>query len=1120
MKEENEMKRFDAVNVPLKGSNLVEAGAGTGKTYSMAIIFLRLLVEHMIPVQEILVVTFTRAATAEIRDRTRRFIREALKVWDGEESEDNTIVELVNKFRVDPEAEQRRHMLREAVLWLDESSIFTIHGFCQRLLGDNAFETGTLYNTELVTDDSDIVKEAVLDFYRTNVSTLPPSVYALIKKQTGIDLFLSDSRRSNAYLLLNIDYPRGAVVEELKALWADFALEWERSGEAVMELLRSSSDIKRNADNFKQEALDGLFERVKSSIINDVPDPELIQKLSSSNIEDETKKDKTPPDTAFFRLCQRINDESGRLAKQLRGRMLEYVRKELPVRKRARNVRAFNDLLTALHGAVTGPGADSFCGMIRSRFRAALIDEFQDTDSMQYSVFRRIFGCGDSILFFIGDPKQSIYSFRGADIFSYISAAADAERRYTLSTNFRSEKGMVEALNQIFSVDNPFGYESIAYHPLDPAGRADEKPLEILGHRRKPMVIWDFSGDEPVSRSYVEGDIAKAAASEIFSLVTGEAEIGGRKVTPGDIAVIVPRNSDAAKIRAALDRYLVPSVMSSSSSVFNSEEAVELYTVLSAFAYPAKLSFLKAAVMSSLIGGDVNDIVRINDSEDCREQRLDSFSGLNRAWKQWGFMRMFRQFIREYEVMERLGRRSAGERAIVNILHLGEIIHRNVSPYSPEDALKWLSGRIAEVKRGSGVDEEYEQRLESEADAVTIITVHKSKGLQYPIVFCPYVWSDVSKSSLKDPLYHDGKEYRLCLDDPGEDVCREAALQQRAELLRLFYVSLTRAVNRCYLAWGTLKDRQSNNLSMSAPAYYLDDMKRRFSDSAVVEIKRMPAPVEGEFRSENSHQEYSALQFKGSIESCWHITSFSTITAGKHGRMSAPETELHEDVIDLPAGAATGSALHEIFENISFSDVEFEEIISQKLSSYGILADDGQISQVDGMIRRVLSAPMPGDGNLRLADISSDNMLAEMKFFFPLGKIKEGNFAYLDESVEVSEIEGFMTGAIDLVFRHNGKFYILDWKSNWLGGAFSDYSSERMDEAMSVNRYRLQYMIYIAALNAHLANVYPAYSYERDFGGVYYVFLRGVSQDGRTGIYYHRPSVDEAVRFTEALNLR
>jgi len=899
-----------------------------------------------------------------------------------------------------------------------------------------------------------------------------------------------------------------------------------------------------------------------------------VSKLTAQSLARSTLSRRQTPSHTVFDACEALHQAAQLLASEMTGQLhylkshlLGFVRAELERRKTEKGLVSFDDLLRRVARTLDTGRGDDLAGAVRQRYQAALVDEFQDTDDLQYAVFSRLFSSPQHLLFMIGDPKQAIYGFRGADIFSYLRAAQDAESRFTLVRNWRSSPGLVQAVNTLFSQSAaPFLFPGIGFIPGKAARDEAAAPTPA-------MVIWHLDSrrhrddGKVLTKSEAQSLMARAVTTEIQRLIAA----GSAAARTGDIAVLVRTNSQAALMKDHLSAAGVPSVIYSTANVFDSTEARELLSVLASIAEPQSTSILKSALATHLLGVPAGEIAAADRAADPWERRIRSHGEYFRLWSERGFASMFRQFLSGEAVRQRLLSLPDGERRLTNLLHLAELVHRAAGDeyLGVAGLVKWLGRQVDPHAQRS---EETQLRLESDALAVKIVTVHRSKGLEYPVVFCPFAWSG---SSLRggDVFFHDPENGdRLTADLSGDrDSLNRVCAQNEmlAENLRMLYVSVTRARERCYLAWGRI-----NTAETSALAYLLrsgmeaedhavdsdwvsrlraefnvigdDEVRNRLDEVAAASdgtIVIRPLPEQPATRGPQSgrpSREFSCRKFHGSIDPTGSLTSYSALASavgvdtpdydaglppvGGEAPAEGPRPAAGAWILDFPPGARAGTFFHSVFETLDFTSPEPRTVVFRKLKEFGF--DPSWTEPVCRMIADVLAVPVfDGAPPVRLAEVGSDRRVTEMEFYFPLNLVTPAVLeevfarhgtppavggapaAETIERLHFAPTRGFMKGFIDLVFEHRGRYYLIDWKSNHLGAAPEDYHPDRLRTVMREHLYDLQYHIYTLALHQYLRRRVPGYDYARDFGGVCYVFLRGVNcaRGPEYGLFCDRP---------------
>jgi exodeoxyribonuclease V beta subunit len=1180
-----------ALEMPLTGSRLIEASAGTGKTFTISALYVRLVLGHggeargfgraLLP-PEILVVTFTEAATQELRDRIRTRLAQSARHFRGELADpDELLVALRNEY---PPADWPRCALRldTAAQWMDEAAVSTIHSWCQRMLREHAFDSGSLFTQTLETDQSDLLAEVVNDFWREHFYPLHGAALAWVHKHWGSP----DALRQRARPLLGLGL--GVAHADIRALIETALAERGQRLAALKEpWLLWAEELRTLLDGAcASKAVDGR--RLQARWYNGwcdalkawASDPEAVQldigtgfaRLTPDGLA-EIWKQGMPFRHDGLQAIAELPAALAALAdpdEALLRHAVQWIEQRFDREKRQRAQIGFDDMLTRLDAALAGDSGARLAEVIRRQFPMALIDEFQDTDPLQYRIFQRIYGIGeardDCAILLIGDPKQAIYAFRGADIFTYLKArAATEDRHHTLDTNFRSSTTLVEAVNGVFrfaeqqplgaflfksETDNP-----LPFHRVDARGRPET--LEIGGAAQSPMTLWHLAEPQPISGERYRRELAAASATEITRLLNlGLAGQAGfrradgtlQPLCPADIAVLVRDGREARAIRQQLARRGVRSVyLSDKSSVFDSQEAADALAWLRACAEPDDERLLRAALATVTLGRSLSELHALTEDELAWEARVMQFRGYRQQWRRQGVLPMLRHLMQDFALPQRLMAGDDGERALTNLLHLAELLQQAAGELDGEQA---LIRHLAEHLDGQGQGaEEQILRLESDDALVRVVTIHKSKGLEYPLVFLPFICAHRPVEGDPPLRYHDGQgELQVDLRPDAAAVDR-ADRERLGEDLRLLYVALTRARHACWLGLAELKRRQGKDscLHRSAIGYVLAggkpfELAPKLGElqAAASGIRLVAPPLPDAQRFQPPSADRAALQARlpqRRAQEHWWIASYSALAlAGEDTveQVEAPDSpaaqKIHDDDAEsrafagtaegaelhrFPRGPQPGTFLHGLLEWAGLEG--FAEALSNDAARREMLARRCQlrgwqqwIEPLDAWLRDYLQVPLTaGEQPLRLADL--EHYQVEMEFWFSSHQV---DVRRLDALVRAhtldgaprpalapSRLNGLFKGFIDLVFEFEGRYYVVDYKSNWLGGDALAYHAEAMRQTVLEKRYDLQYVLYLLALHRQLKARLPDYDYERHMGGALYLFLRG----GAQGVHAERP---------------
>ncbi|MEM1180609.1 MAG: exodeoxyribonuclease V subunit beta [Acidobacteriota bacterium] len=1190
---------FDLLDSPLEaGSTLIEASAGTGKTYCLTGLVLRALLEGQVDgARQLLVVTFTNAATDELVGRIRTALTTAKDVFDGRRPAPDPFFQGLLDRHGGPSG---RKVLRDALLDIDDLTVATIHGFCKRVLDEAAFEGGLPFDLDLVESDEDLWLNASRDVWRRLLASpeITGSALAALLAERRLepgsfrDDYVEWRRHPRtriapepldvAEAVAQLDAARRAAKGRFDRVRWRLALSRVkfRAGQSLAEPQRLRSTLYAFA-TYLSTGQDGLW---------------ALESLAPSALRAAVDKASQP---AHERLpgsaeVDRLHGAVEAVIHAVRFFVLEEVDHRFSTAKRRTATHAFDDLLRQLQSALAHPShGRRLRRAVRGRYQMALIDEFQDTDLVQYDIFRRLFGDGPLIL--VGDPKQAIYRFRGADVFAYLGAKREADRRYTLNRNWRSGESLVAAVNAIFlGAERPFVEADIPYPEAEAAPAAAGRVLEGDG---PASLIWHYLERESRTER-AENRILGATAREVARLLSAGLDIGttpspgpsgspavvdssdvsaihARPLRPRDLAVLVRTNAQAQRMQERLRELGVPAVLGRSGDIYHSDELEECLRVLDAVLQPSHSGKLRAACSTVLWGDRAEDLQRLAHDDKAFAARVHAFDGYRRMWFEKGFIVMMETLLSEQKVRPRLAGLVRGERRLTNLQHAIELAHQADHEHhlSPASLVAWLRAqRQTPTYDRSAV----ELRLESDDEAVQLVTVHKSKGLEYEVVFCPFLWQ--ARPVDREPvLVHESPE-RLVYDCGSERLGRHlqmAEAERLAEDLRLVYVALTRARRRCYVAWGPIG--RGPRSAKSGLAWLLHrrqramgevDSARRVADGLneaadradswladlrelvaeypeLMEVRPLDEDVEVEsWRGDDElplHFEAATLR-PGVADlrqiPAWRIASFSSLTRGVAHEVpdradldSSPASRRRDPtpqgLFAFARGARAGDCLHRLLERLDFTrwrDAETVALVKQeldraRLSGAGSHAreappDYDPEKAVLEMVRRVMTCALPG--GVRLEAVDRASRLVEWQFYAPLASNSPRHLASLFERHARSEwsedyarrlaglsehsVEGFLTGFVDLVFEHRGRWYLIDWKSNHLGDHIEDYNQPAMHRAMAEHHYFLQAHLYAVALNRFLALHIPNWDYGEHFGGAYYLFLRGVDGDPGDGV--------------------
>ena len=1126
---------FDPSKVTLSQSNLIEASAGTGKTFSIALMAVRLVVENRLPLEKVLMVTFTKAATAELEDRVRLFIRNALRLArKGVFGRDPLGVLLAGYCDTEEKRLDTEALLAQAQIDLDRLNVKTIHGFCQQVMKEYSFETGQVFGAETLSPEEHdrICADAFHEYWRQRVNVMGEDLLRILLS-AGLsreDVYKMVSQGISGKIPAPVeDLPGDFLLPSHQARLREQLAKWNADIQAIRDDVYA--DLEANGEAY----LKSMNHHAKTAFGPSLTAgdwPALFDMIIVKFGNEYTKKTFAPLLDRVHQAVElyvQLKQFGKRLANLITCAAYAVVDVALKREKAARGVITFDDMILQLadalrreedeHGMAMHP--ESLRSRLRAKFDAVFIDEFQDTDKDQYYIFHRIFGM-EKILFYIGDPKQSIYGFRKADIFTYFKATTNVDHVHRMNVNRRSNAAMIDAMNVFFKPrpeTDTFAYneepDAIEYVNVEsPAPNAKG----ILYHGASPCVplrISSFANKKQLRKGFLLIVINLLRDSNYRILEDGTF----RAVEPKDIGILVRTNKEGRAIKEMLARQRVPAVTIDDSKLFDSDEARELFYVMEAVNDISRAN-INRALLTGIGGYDLKRLRRADE-----EAILQRFREYKTSWETDGVFVMLRRFLADHGVEDLFNDPTLPnpERTVSNILQLTEIIHKvsERRKYDAREQLQWLKKGIdGEIRDG----DEYQQRIESDEAAVRIVTIHKSKGLEYNIVIAPHLDIVFKGGSFKTISYRDSNDslYYTIENDLKSDAQKKFWEDQtEQENRRLLYVAVTRARMACFI-----QASMAPYYAQSSLRYFRKELDLVVKDPLIIDTdwqidpdSRIVLPMHAAAAQTVERVYAEAPSFDGKLlQRLWRRTSYSGLSPD-HMPTPSPKADGFESTYDefvfrtIKRGAHTGNLIHYIFERIDFRRPDhWEAVIDKAIKRLSGKQPETFTRQMNDMLRQVVETVIVPGGDLQLSQVGWEDRLSELEFDFPLSEFATNRLAQLAAggatpfSVKPDQqLEGIMNGKVDLIFRHAGKYWILDWKSNHLGDRTSDYSVSRVRESMTENNYHLQYHIYALALRRYLSTRLPDFDYDRDFGGCVYLFVRGMRVGGDTGIFFHKP---------------
>lgn len=1209
---------LDARSFPLHGSRLIEASAGTGKTWTIAALYVRLVLGHggehafgkpLMPA-DILVMTFTRAATRELSDRIRARLVQAAAYFRGQVPEQETpdpfLLDLMAAYPEGPQRERAAWQLAMAAESMDDAAIFTIDAWCQRMLREHAFDSGNLFDETLESDESQRLVEAAQDYWRQQCYPLQGQELAMVLqvwksfadcyealrslRPEDMASFVPDGQ-SLQQLVQQAQAAQQALVQPWKTIFPRFR-DW---------LLQQVEDAPEhwNSRRFSAKQVQDWVQALGAW----VEAPEVMdfwrskeyatarQNLRASampacRLKNAPPLEVPPQAHAFEELAEQMAQLPD-LRVQMLAHAAAYVHQRMQWLKQQTRTFGFADMLERLDQALSGENGPALRQRILAQYPVALIDEFQDTSPLQYRLFDQIYRTADndpeSALLLIGDPKQSIYGFRGADIYSYLRAREATEgRHYVLDVNYRSTEAVVHAVNRWFAQAearagagafmfreaqrNPLPFDAVRAKGRAERFQMDGQPVPAM------TVVWHEGQGELVNTEAMLEHMSRACAEQIVRWLNdakvGFAEDGKplQRLRPRDIAVLVRTGKQAAAVRRELQRRHVASVyLSDQESVFASVEAQDVLVWLRAVAAPRDARAVRAGLATGIMGLTLEQLAWLAADDEAFDAKSQIVAELHSVWQMQGVLAMLRQTLHRMQLPALWLAETWGERRLTNYLHLAELLQNASATLEGEQALiRWLAMQIEAPGQGS---EEQVVRLESDEDLVKVVTVHKSKGLEYPVVLLPFAadFREYSDSLVRVPQPDGRRSVDL---QPSTEAKQQADKERLREDIRLLYVALTRPRHAIWVGISALSKHGSKKCvnHKGACGYLLnggqeasvqgwrDALQALAEGCSDIRVEPLPAPSAPTlYRSSDVPPPLCVPQtYDAQFDTQWSIASFTRLVRGKSSELpvlpvAAMQPADDERALDassgrkalLPVassavwhrfmrGELVGNFIHEQLEWLEGEDFALEADGQGRLSEQLLRRCEraGRTEQAQDTLqwlRHVVHHPLPPLG-CSLAQIRT--RLPEMEFWLPIAQLPAREVDALCRQFILPEMErpmlpdrslhGMLMGFADLVFVHEGRYWVLDYKTNYLGTDGSAYHAAALQQAMLQHRYDVQAALYLLALHSLLqSRLGEAYDPAQQLGGALYFFLRGM--DGPAQGVHVVPPMLELLEALQAL---
>ncbi len=1219
---------FQANTYPLtNGMRLIEASAGTGKTFSLSHLVLRLLTEKEYSINEILVVSFTEATASEIKARIIERLILALKVIESKNTNvkpyqiDNVLNEWV---KLNITSEKRAlyivSLLLEALERIDNADITTIHGFCSKTLRREAIENGNNLNPTIEKDSETLIKEIVEEYWKKEILEIEISeLKGLFKtnfnRKNLIQVLCSlDNDPNNEFKQtfndINIEESlSNQLYKHIETLWIEFKTIWEEKGhelensfieiakdlksQGITETKPYSSKPRKNRyellcnwiEEYKEKKRPSYEEIQNQTLINKYFHPKNIYQLDLKYKIDSCSKEMK----SILDIIGDLYDSPGELVWE---HALLWTTRELEERKSKKGLINYSDLLKLLdpknldsNEIKDEVNPNNIYKNIKLRYKVALIDEFQDTDPVQLRLLNEAFGNRSThLLLMIGDPKQAIYSFRGGSLDTYMKAREACAQIHLMNANYRSTKPLILILNKLFL--DGLTRSNLSTQELNPCSQENVLKLNGIKEPFKIINLIDnhqkgkTKGIKLESKSKIEDKIPQVLGYYLLELLSNNP----KDLNPSDICILVNRHDQAKNIHSYLSKLKIPSQLLSNENIFTREGAQILQIFINCIVSPYNQQKLALLACSELMQWKKEKLIesKINGDFDSLSSK---FYELAKLFPKIGLLGCLSNFLEGKSIADLSHRGTLLGDLYQSSQLVDEQIHRQ--KFNASRASKWLSRQ--RFQSTEPIPEEYQPNSAISNSSVNIITIHKSKGLQFKIVICPYLWQ--KPPDKKSHLWKDNQNLLISKKHKWhkkyssyQDFIRQESLN---EAERLAYVAFTRAKKQLIVLWAKAAGQEGNPLSgflfgsdsinLNIEDYTKEMMEKSFKkreleidieDIEVIETNKTWTQPKSEdklllgaipnHQFENSWGRYSFSKwitknndelilkdlsdelnedhsFKDESEdlSLQKIDNIFIEKDKSFERLEGKIWSKESPIGNFPRGPIAGTCLHKILERINFNDIENQQkvstIIEEELNIVNI--SNSFIEPIKILLKRIANIPLGGPlGKFKMRNLNSKSSIKELKFEIPIcheanpintlelssifRKDVQNKYGsdYINKLMNLNICSsGFLTGSIDQVFADNSnheiaKWWVLDWKSNWIGSPLSkedgvscgpsNYSISRMDEEMCQHHYPLQAHIYLLALHRFLSWRLPNYSPQKHLGGYIYVFLRGLPDEG------------------------
>ncbi|XBC41147.1 MAG: exodeoxyribonuclease V subunit beta [Buchnera aphidicola (Nurudea yanoniella)] len=1157
MKKTQKISNLDIINLPLSGKILIEASAGTGKTFSLVILYLRLILGlrennkicKKLLIQEILVVTFTEHSKLEIKTRIKKYIKHFKKICEKKEN-NNTIIfkDLLKKIK---NPEKAIFILTQAEQSINELAVYTIHEFCYKSLNINKFCSNIFFQNKIIKNEYSLYLKFSNEFWNEYFSRMPKNILQIIIKYfknpntllKNIYPFLSNynSRKKELSKKPNIVQLYEILVKNIK----NFKKQWIDNYKQIFQSIKNSDINKRSYNKSNLSRWMNIIKKWTMEETKNFDFPKELKYFQNSYLTKKTPNGEKPQNK-IFQITENFLKTKFSLKSSFLIESILHIKKKFNKEKKIQGTFEFEDLIQFLYQALYKKN-ENISKIIKKKYPVLLIDEFQDTNYQQYKIFEKIYALEKDLFILIGDPKQAIYEFQGANISSYIKIKKNIKQLYQLKINWRSSKEMVDSVNLLFSRSkNPFLSPDIKFISTKSIYK-EKKIIFKVNKKIQPAMRFFLNKDIKITQNDYINWIINVFRNYI-SLWINEGKNGNaviqknknrKNISLKDICILVNNKREAYVMQNALNKVNIPSeYFSKRESVFHSHDALELLWIFQAILNPTNEYTLKKAISTNIINKSFEDIDSITKKHVFWSNLINIFNNYLLIWNKFGIICVIREIIIKFKTKEKNNFFTENSPNLKKILYIGELLEIRFEKIKKKHLLiLWFKRKIKE--KNDIPDTDYIP-LNHDKNQIKIVTIHKSKGLEYPIVLIPFfiISKKYEKNTLR--INNNNKSY---------------IIEERKELsknMRLLYVALTRAIVHCCIGIALIKNERKTTKNYYLNSYknaldYIIKLKRKNYDDNLYEILSKihynNKNIEVTCQLPNFHNSHVKIQkkytkpknkkFTRILEYNCNITSYSQLKKKYNNQKLFRKNydsifsnidiqKKHKNITEIttpynfPKGKIFGIFMHEIFKEINFHENIHTQWILQKLKQHKF---DKKLSKpLKNWIYTILNASL-NKNNLSLSQLNPKNYVKELNFFLSIkNKLTEKKINKIINlsnislqspyKISINPIKGILNGSIDLVFKWKTKYYLIDYKSTHLGHKKSDYTEEKIKRSIKRNYYDLQYQLYSIALHKYLMQRIKNYSFHKHFGGIYILFLRAIdNKNQNSGIFFTIPNL-------------